>query len=201
MDVTSIELGPRMQACSELERKFVLALVTGPAETATDAARMAGYSDKANGCWVRAFELMNRERVVAAIEETARKEFRGIIPAVVKAARKLILNDKHPDHAKAVNSMLSRLGFAERSGVDVHMSGEVTMNATDKALDDLQALKALNFSREQLLEIFGYSGLDRFERMLTELDRGRPKAKLIDVTPHHGSVAATAPEAHQEQGA
>ena len=45
MDLNGVDLGPAMRACSELERKFVWALAIGGATSATEAARMAGYSD------------------------------------------------------------------------------------------------------------------------------------------------------------
>jgi hypothetical protein len=35
-------------------------------------------------------------------------------------------------------------------------------------VEDLQRLKSLGVPREQLLETFGYSGLDRYEKLLAE---------------------------------
>lgn len=171
IDLTGVDLGPKMQACSDRERKFVWALATGLADTATEAARQAGYSDpgKASAAIrVTAHALMHRERVIEAIEEVTRREFRSLIAPALAATRAMLTNRDHPDHAKTVQSMLSRLGFGERTGVDVKVSGEVRLNHTDQALADLRTLLELGVAREKLVEIFGYSGLTRYEKMLGE---------------------------------
>jgi hypothetical protein len=59
----------------------------------------------------------------------------------------------------------------EKSGIDVNVSGEITFSHTDAALDDLRALKALMVPREKLVEVFGFSGLDRYEKMLAVADQ------------------------------
>jgi phage terminase small subunit len=178
MDFSQIELGPKMQACSERERKFVWFYVTDNDENASEAARKAGYADPGKdsaSIRVQAHALMHRERVLAAIDEVGRKAFRGLLIPAVKATSKLIQNEKHPDHAKTVQSTLSRLGLVERTGVDVNVSGEVQHNHTDQALDDLRALLALQVPREKLVEVFGFSGLSRYEKMLAEQDARAPK--------------------------
>lgn len=185
MDFSEIELGPKMQACSAMERQFVWFYITGIAEgekpDATAAARKAGYVDNENGAIrVRAHALMHRERVLAAIDEVGRKAFRGLLVPAVMATRALIENEKHPDHAKVVQSTLSRLGFGERSGIDVNVSGEVQHNHTDAALNDLRTLLQLSVPEEKLVEIFGFSGLSRYRKMLVEVDAKAPK--LIEGT-------------------
>lgn len=171
MDFSEIELGPKMRACNERERKFVWFYVTNNDDNRAQAARDAGYSDAAEGAKVRAHELMQRERVLAAIEEVGRKAFRGLLIPAVRATAALIEKPDHPDHARTLQSTLSRLGLVERSGVDVNVSGEVQVNHTDAALNDLRALLALCVPREKLIEIFGFSGLSRYEKMLAEADR------------------------------
>jgi len=177
MDFAEIELGPKMQALPERERLFVWHYLTneGPPNGA-QAARDAGYSDASEGAKVRAHQLLHRERVLAAIEEVGKKAFRGLLFPAVKATAKLIENDKHPDHAKAVASTLSRLGLSERTGVDINVGGEVQVNHTDQALADLRTLIGLGVAREKLVEIFGFSGLSRYEKMLQEADAkaGKP---------------------------
>jgi phage terminase small subunit len=170
-----IETGPKMQACTPQERLFVWHVVVD-CETATEAARRAGYVDRNNGSIrVRAHELMHRERVIEALEEVGRKAFRSLLPMAIAANRKLLQNDKHPDHHKAVQSTLSRLGLSERVGVDVNVSGGVTVNHTDAAVNDLRVLVELGVAREKLVELFGYSGLERYEKMLAEQERRAPK--------------------------
>jgi hypothetical protein len=167
MDFSEIELGPKMQALPERERKFVWFYVTneGPPNGA-QAARDAGYSDVKEACKVRASGLLHRERILLALEEVGKKAFRGLLGPAVKAAAQLIQNEKHADHSKAVFTTLARLGLGEKSSVDVNVSGDVTVNHTDSALNDLRTLLGLGVAREKLVEIFGFSGLDRYEKML-----------------------------------
>jgi hypothetical protein len=171
-----IPLGPKMLACSEQERVFAYAFATGIAGTAADAARLAGYSDPqvsrtgkpSNSLRSKAHQILHRPRVIEAVEEICRTEFRALVPLTIGAAKRLLLNTDHPDHQKTVVSLLSRLGYGEKASVDVNVSGEVVVNHTDAAVEDLQRLKSLGVPREQLLETFGYSGLDRYEKLLAE---------------------------------
>jgi len=176
MDFSEIELGPKMQACSERERKFVWFYVTneGPPNGA-QAARDAGYSDTAEAAKVRASQLLHRDRVLAALEEVGKKAFRGLLGPAVKAAAQLIQNEKHVDHSKAVFTTLARLGLGEKSTVDVNVGGELTVNHTDQALNDLRVLVGLGVAEEKLIEIFGFSGLSRYRKMLAEQEARAPK--------------------------
>ena len=179
MDFSEIELGPRMSALSERERKFVWFYVTneGPPNGA-QAARDAGYSDHLEAAKVQASRLMHKERVLLALEEVGKKAFRGLLGPAVKAAAQLIQSEKHPDHSKAVFTTLARLGLGEKSSVDVNVNGEVQVNHTDSALNDLRTLISLGVAREKLIEVFGFSGLSRYEKMLLEQDRRA--GKLIE---------------------
>jgi hypothetical protein len=129
---------------------------------------------------MHAQSLMHRDRVIEAIEEVCRKEFRGLVVPAILAAKTLILNNKHPNHPKVVNSLLSRLGFAERSGVDLNVTGEVTVSHTGAAVEDLRRCMALGFIREQLVGAFGWSGLERYE---SRLKNAQPKLIEYDATP------------------
>jgi hypothetical protein len=177
MDFAELELGPKMQACSERERLFVWHYVTGDDGNATEAARLAGYADGGSGVGirVRAHALMHRERVLEAIEEVAGKAFRGLLAPAIRATKRIIESPKDVNHAKVVLSTLSRLGKSERTGIDVNHTGELTVNHTDQALTDLRTLIGLGVNREKLVEIFGFSGLSRYEKMLAEQDARAPK--------------------------
>lgn len=176
MDFSEIELGPKMQALPERERKFVWFYLTNDgAPNGAQAARDAGYSDSSEGAKVRAHALLHRERVILALEEVGRKAFRGLLGPAVKAAAKLIDNDKHADHSKSVFTTLARLGLGEKSTLDVNVSGEVQHNHTDAALSDLRTLLSLDVPEEKLVEIFGFSGLSRYRKMLAETDAKAPK--------------------------
>lgn len=182
MDLTGVELGPKMQACSERERLFVLHYLMLCAENgkgdATEAARLAGYSDPgkdSSTIRVRAHALMHRDRVKEAMLEVGRKEFIGLLFPSIAAAAKLIGNDKHPDHAGTVKSTLSALGLGEKSTLDINLTGQVQLNHTDQAVADLRMMLALGTPEGKLIEIFGHSGLDRYRKMLAAAD-----AKLIE---------------------
>lgn len=175
-DLSQIELGPKMQACSERERQFAWHYSLNGGNGA-QAARDAGCSDVAEGCKVRAHEMLHRQRVVDAIDEIGRKQFRSLLIPAITAMRTLLGKPDHPDHARTVNSALDRLGLPVRTVADVNMnhSGEVTLNHTDGALADLRMLLAMGVPREKLIETFGFSGLTRYERMLAEQNARAPK--------------------------
>jgi hypothetical protein len=176
MDFSEIELGPRMQALPERERRFVWFYLTNEGKpNGAQAARDAGYSDVGEACKVRAHLLLHRERVLLALEEVGKKAFRGLLGPAIKATAAMIADPKHADHAKTVSSTLARLGLTERTGVDVNVSGDLTVNHTDAALNDLRTLLSLAVPEEKLVEIFGFSGLSRYRKMLAETDAKAPK--------------------------
>jgi hypothetical protein len=170
--LAGIEIGPKLQACSERERIFAFALGSGIAETAADAARLAGYAEPAGQS---AYQIGHKQRVVEAVEEVARTQFRNLMPRVIRAAEKVVEDPKHKGHVPLLISLLSKLGYGERTAVDVNVTGEVQVSHTDAAIEDLRRLKALGVPRERLLEVFGFSGLGRYEAMLAERDARAPK--------------------------
>jgi len=181
-DFKSMTLGPKMMALGDRERRFVWFYCMNNGN-ATQAAKDAGYSNVAEGARVRAFELMHRQKILDAIGEAGRQMFKGLLVPAIAAMRAMIDRPDHPDHAKMVNSALDRLGLAGSSNVNVNMnvSGEVTVNHTDAALEDLRRLLLLRVPRETLVEMFGDSGLVRYERMLAEKGGG---PKLIEGASH-----------------
>jgi hypothetical protein len=175
-DLSDIEsYGPAMAACTAKERRFAYALGTGVAESYSDAARLAGYSNKYDGAKNRAHEAMARERVRAAIREVAGQQLETLAGLAIKVMRETLLNKQHPERQKTAATILSRLGWTERASVDVSVSGRVTVSHTDAALEDLRRCKELNFPQAALEQIFGFSGLGRYEALLAERDARRPK--------------------------
>jgi phage terminase small subunit len=173
-----LEIGPKLAACSEKERVFAYAYATGIAETAAAAARLAGYSDPgphSNSLRSKAHQVLHRSHVIAAIEEVCRTEFRGLIPLTIAAAKRILQDPEHDDHVKMIISLLSRLGYGEKTAVDVNVTGEIAVDHTTAAVEDLRRLKALGVPREKLIEFFGFSGLDMYEQMLSERDARAPK--------------------------
>jgi hypothetical protein len=80
-----------------------------------------------------------------------------------------------------VQSLLSRLGYSERATVDVHVSGQIELNPTDRAVEDLKIMLDLGVPEEKLVESFGYSGLGRYRKMV-EAKYGKGP-KLIEAKP------------------
>jgi hypothetical protein len=174
MDFPTIELGPKMQALNERQRKFVWLYVHDDELSNTDAARLAGYPDSGgSSIRVRTHELMHSERVLEAIEEVTRQAVRGLVVPAKRAVAAMVSNSKHRDHAKTVLALLGSVGVGGQK-VEV----EVTLNHTDAALEALRILKDFGASREKLLEHFGHTGLSRYERMLNERESKQPQ--IID---------------------
>lgn len=174
-----------MLALRERERRFVWAYLlnalTDGKENGAQAARDAGYSDSSGAAKVTAHHLLHREEILDAMGEVATRELRGLaVPAVV-ALGQLVRKPEHPDHRKAIEMVLNRTGQHERTQVDVNFGGEVTVNHTDAAVDDLKRYLDLCVPREKLVEIFGFSGLTRYEKMLAEREgRALPAPAVID---------------------
>jgi len=155
-------------------RVFAWCYVFGGANGAA-AARAAGYSDHLEACKVRAHGLLQRDDVQEAIKALCSRYLFSLAPKAILRLEELLDNPKHPKHDKAIEMALSRSGHGERSAVDVNVSGTVTVNHTDQALNDLRMLMDAGVPREKLVETFGFSGLERYERMLAETDAKAPK--------------------------
>ena len=128
------------------------------------AAKAAGYSDASEGAKVRAHSLLQRDDVQEAIKALCSRYLFSLAPKAILRLDQLLDDPKHPKHDKAIEMALSRSGHGDKSTVDVNVN--VQVNHTDQALKDLQMLKDMGASREMLLETFGYSGLERYEKML-----------------------------------
>lgn len=169
------ELGPKMQACTKREREFVFNFVRNGGngtKAVRDAPSLTSHPGTSR---VTAHNYLHRERVLDAIDEVGRQAFRGLLVPAITAMRLMIENRNHPDHARAVTTVLSRLGLGERAAVDVNVAGSVEVNHTQAAIEQLRALRDLGVPQEKLVDIFGFSGLSRYQKMLDELDRGKPK--------------------------
>jgi hypothetical protein len=163
------DMGPKLLACRARERRFVWAYVVNGGNGA-QAAIAAGYSNVADGARIRAHEVLQRERVLAAVHEVSWKSLRGLSLLATLRAKEILEKPGHPDMVKMIGMVWSRTGFAEKTGIEVHHSGSVDLNHTDAALEALAYLTSMQVPREKLVEQFGHSGLARYERMLEERD-------------------------------
>jgi hypothetical protein len=173
------DLGPKMLALRERERAFVWHLVCNGGD-GSKAAVAAGYSNASEAAKVRAHELRQKPKIVEAIHECGWRLLGSIGGSAIHALEQLVLRPEHPDHFKAVTAVLSRIGFSEKTALEVHHSGSIDLNHTDAALEALVYLRSMSVPREKLVEQFGHSGLARYERMLEERDRG---VKVIEHEP------------------
>ncbi len=170
-------LPDEFQRLNARQRAFAWNYVFNGANGA-EAARAAGFSDVAEGAKVRAHGMLQRDDVSDAIRALTTKYLFSLAPMAVLRLKELLDNPKHPKHVKAIEMTLDRAGQSARTAIDVNVSGSVTVNHTDAAVEDLARLLALGVSRERLIETFGYSGLPRIERMLA--DRQARAGRLIE---------------------
>lgn len=148
-------------------RKFVWAYMMGGAN-GQDSARWAGFSDVGAGsAKVRASVLLLRDDIQAAMRELGQRYLFNLMPKALTTLKGLLESQNPMDRGKAVERVLNRVkGFAEQNKIEMEVKGEITVNHTTAALEDLRSLLALGVSREKLIETFGASGLARYESML-----------------------------------
>lgn len=107
--------GPKMRALADDRRRtFALIMATGE-PSAAKAAREAGYSDVAEGAKVRAHGLMHDPKVLAAIEEASQGVLRWLAPAAIRAAKAILSDKNHKAHARMIEVVLDRTGFAAKT--------------------------------------------------------------------------------------
>jgi hypothetical protein len=175
--------GPAMSQLNERQRAFVIALVTGqPGHGClTRAYLAAGYQPGGDRVLAgkAAYKLSRDERVLAAISEEARKIVRVHHPEASLALLNLIRNPDHKDHARALGMVLDRV-----DPVNTHHSMTVVHKVVDpdqEALEELRAARHIGASREKLIELFGFNGLERLEALeAVEKAQRAASAKLIE---------------------
>lgn len=175
--------GPKMQALKDGHRRFVWAYLMNsmvPSSgygQAKQSALDAGYAESSSR--VTAHHLLHRQDVQDAIQELAARELRGLVLPALAALKQTLGRKDHPDRQRVALSVLSRLGMGEQQAVQLNVSGEVQVNHTDAALDDLRRLMNLGVPRDKLIETFGFSGFLRYEKMLAQRE-GRKLPETIE---------------------
>src|SRR6266571_5005785 len=107
------EYGPAMQALSERQRAFVMAIIEYPGITQADAARRAGYSDVKEGAKVRGHYCAHNPAVQAAMREEAGKRLNSSSLMAANVLLELLQDDavEPKDRIKAAGMLLDRSGF------------------------------------------------------------------------------------------
>jgi hypothetical protein len=121
--------------------------------------------------------MMRDPRMMAAINEEAKRIVRLGGMDAAKALLALVHDPEHRDHARAIGMVLAR-SDPEVSQHDVQVTHKI-VDPDEEALEELRAARRLGASRQTLLELFGPNGLDRLEAMEARRANG---AKVIDAT-------------------
>lgn len=116
------EYGPAMQALTDKQRAFVMAMIEVPGCSHAEAARRAGYSDIADGAKVRGHYAAHNPAVQEAIREEAGKRLNASSLAAAGVLLKLLTDDaiEPKDRIKAAGMLLDRSGFGAAQTINVN---------------------------------------------------------------------------------
>lgn len=138
------EYGPAMQALSDRQRAFVMALIECPGITQHEAARRAGYQNSEGGLRVQGHYCAHHPGVQAAIREEAGKRLNSLSLVAANVMMDVMMSeDAAPkDKLKAAMAVLDRTGFAAAQTINVNKnvtdnSGKAIMERIEKAAAEL----------------------------------------------------------------
>ena|SRR5208282_687903 len=138
------EMGPKMRALNERQRKFVVALATY-GRNFTRAAADAGYSATSqNGLEVQGWRLAHDSRVLDAFDEYCEKRLRQGKGLALNVMFEVAGTSGHKDQFRAAQAILDRTGM--------HAKSEHTVKVEDNSLTD----KALLARVKQLAANLGW---------------------------------------------
>ena len=167
--VDGTQWGPAMAALpSDRHRAFVLNLYELPPGWGCNAkaARLAGFGTSTSSAASMATigcRLAHDEKILAAIAEQDKLRIRASAPRAISALQRVIENPDHKDHVRGVAMVLDRTHAVQQHHVvDVHHH----VDHDAEAVAQLRMFKGLGVAREKLEEMFGFSGLGRYERLL-----------------------------------
>jgi hypothetical protein len=178
------EYGPAMRALSARQRSFVEFLIIEPPThgAQTRAARRAGYGNGRTKPITMAkisSRLVRNEKILAGINEEARKLLRAGGLDATKALLALVHNPEHKDHVRGIAMTLARTDpEIERHDLNVT---HTLLDPDAEALEELRALRHLGTARDKLIELFGGNGLLRLEQLeVADTERRAASAKVIE---------------------
>jgi hypothetical protein len=178
------EYGPCMRVLTARQRAFVEFLILEPPTfgAQTRAARRAGYGTSRTTPPTMAkisSRLVHDEKVLAAINEEARKLLRAGGVEATKALLALVHDNTHKDHARGIAMVLARTD-PEIERHDFNVVHKM-LDPDAEALEELRALRQLGTARDKLIELFGGNGLLRLEALeAADTERRAASAKVIE---------------------
>lgn len=116
------DLGPKMLALSEKQRRFVLELVADPLMARAEAARLAGYSDSSEAAKVTAHRLMHDQRIIDALHEQAGKRLWAISMKAAHRVDQMLDSDDDKVALKAAVAVLDRTGFGAQQNININQT-------------------------------------------------------------------------------
>ncbi len=184
IEVPGIEFGPAMMALpSDKWRNFALYYVLEGCSGA-EAVRKVGFCKPDSSDLTRtkqAYRLTSDSRMQSAILELGRKYLSSLVADSIKTLREVMADPtaRNADRVKAAAVVLDRT-LPAHTVMDVNHHHIVDIDHAKAALESLRFLKSMQVPREVLIEQFGHSGLDRYERALAEEDARVGKVKVIE---------------------
>ncbi len=119
------ELGPKMLALSEKQRRFVLELVADPLMSRTEAARLAGYQNSnPDGAALRVagHRLMHDQRIIDAMHEQAGKRLWALSMKAAHRVDQMLDSEDEKIALKAAVAVLDRTGFGAQQNINIHQT-------------------------------------------------------------------------------
>jgi phage terminase small subunit len=176
-ELEPIAEGPAMAALNPKQKMFVRALFEAPRKFGSQAfaARAAGYGTPTSTPQVInaiSSRLCSSPPIQEAIQEESRKYVTTMGPVAVRALKHLLHTPDHRDHGRALGITMDRIAPA-MSTHHVNVTHHV-VDHTAEAVAQLRMLKNLDVPRSKLEEVFGFSGLPRYEKLLAETDAKAP---------------------------
>jgi phage terminase small subunit len=116
------DLGPKMLALTEKQRRFVLELVADPLMSRAAAARLAGYSDSSEAAKVKAHYLMHDQRIIDALHEQAGKRLWAISMKAAHRVEQMLDSEDDKVVLKAAVAVVDRTGFGAQQNININQT-------------------------------------------------------------------------------
>jgi hypothetical protein len=142
------KLGPKMQALTEKQRNFIIAMFTvrqghGAAVRAARAAEFGTPSSSPQSMATIASRLMHTDAIIEAMREYGEQFLKAAGPTALRALERLILTPGHKGHERAVSAVVDRLYPIEtQHTVKVEHSASPDFKETTQILAKIAELAA-----------------------------------------------------------